>query len=144
MYIVLSIVGLIAGALSGSIGFGGGMILLPVITYFYGVEVAVPVSTIAQMMSNLSRASMGMARNTMAAGSMVLGLGIAAHRAWCHRILHYRQSVDDTSAVRVSYNLFHPETAWKDSPEGRSQDDAYRWRSDGFYQWNARNIGAIE
>jgi len=30
------------------------MILLPVITYFYGVEVAVPVSTIAQMMSNLS------------------------------------------------------------------------------------------
>jgi len=59
MYIVLAIVGLIAGALSGSIGFGGGMILLPVITYFYGVEVAVPVSTIAQMMSNLSRACMG-------------------------------------------------------------------------------------
>lgn len=49
-------VGLIAGTLSGSVGFGGGMILLPVITYFYGVEIAVPVSTIAQMMSNLSRA----------------------------------------------------------------------------------------
>jgi len=59
MYIVLAIVGLVAGALSGSIGFGGGMILLPVITYFYGVEVAVPVSTIAQLMSNLSRAGMG-------------------------------------------------------------------------------------
>ena len=46
MYCVLVAVGLIAGTLSGSVGFGGGMILLPVITYFYGVEVAVPVSTI--------------------------------------------------------------------------------------------------
>jgi len=35
------------------------MILLPVITYFYGVEIAIPVSTIAQLMSNLSRALMG-------------------------------------------------------------------------------------
>ncbi|MFA6727868.1 MAG: sulfite exporter TauE/SafE family protein [Prevotella sp.] len=59
MYTVLIVVGLIAGTLSGSIGFGGGMIILPVITYFYGVEIAVPVSTIAQMLSNLSRAAMG-------------------------------------------------------------------------------------
>lgn len=59
MYITLALVGFFAGALSGSIGFGGGMILLPVITWFYGVEVAVPVSTIAQLMSNLSRSVMG-------------------------------------------------------------------------------------
>ena len=59
MYITLVLVGLVAETLSGSVGFGGGMILLPVITYFYGVEIAVPVSTIAQMMSNLSRAAMG-------------------------------------------------------------------------------------
>ena len=59
MYITLVLVGLVAGTLSGSVGFRGGMILLPVITYFYGVEIAVPVSTIAQMMSNLSRAAMG-------------------------------------------------------------------------------------
>lgn len=59
MWLVLIIVGFVAGALSGSIGFGGGMILLPVITYFYGVEVAVPVSTIAQLMSNLSRMAFG-------------------------------------------------------------------------------------
>lgn len=59
MYVTLIVVGLVAGTLSGSVGFGGGMILLPVITYFYGVEMAVPVSTIAQMMSNLSRAAMG-------------------------------------------------------------------------------------
>ena len=59
MYVILIVVGLAAGLLSGSVGFGGGMILLPVITYFYGVEVAVPVSTIAQMLSNLSKVVMG-------------------------------------------------------------------------------------
>lgn len=59
MYVIFIVVGLAAGLLSGSVGFGGGMILLPVITYFYGVEVAVPVSTIAQMLSNLSRVVMG-------------------------------------------------------------------------------------
>ena len=59
MYIILILVGFIAGALSGSVGFGGGMILLPVITYFYGVEIAVPVATIAQMLSNMSRSAMG-------------------------------------------------------------------------------------
>ena len=51
--------GLLAGLLSGSVGFGGGMIILPVITYFYGVEVAVPISTIAQLLSNLSRSVIG-------------------------------------------------------------------------------------
>ena len=59
MYVTLIVVGFIAGALSGSVGFGGGMILLPVITFFLGVQVAVPVSTIAQLMSNLSRSVMG-------------------------------------------------------------------------------------
>jgi uncharacterized membrane protein YfcA len=58
-YWILIFVGFIAGLLSGSIGFGGAMILLPVISTFYGVEVAVPVSTIAQFLSNLSRVLMG-------------------------------------------------------------------------------------
>lgn len=59
MYAILVTVGIMAGFLSGSVGFGGGMILLPVITYFYGIEVAVPVSTIAQLWSNLSRVVIG-------------------------------------------------------------------------------------
>ena len=59
MYLILILVGFVVGLLSGSVGFGGGMILLPTITYFYGIEVAVPVSTIAQMLSNLSKVGMG-------------------------------------------------------------------------------------
>lgn len=57
--ILLIIVGFIAGLLSGAVGFGGGMILLPVITSAYGIEVAVPVSTIAQLLSNFSKSAMG-------------------------------------------------------------------------------------
>lgn len=58
-YVVLALVGLVAGFLSGSVGFGGGMVLLPVLTSFFGVQVAVPISTIAQLLSNLSRVVMG-------------------------------------------------------------------------------------
>ena len=57
--LILIATGFIAGLLSGAVGFGGGMILLPVLTTFYGVEVAVPVSTIAQMLSNLSKMWLG-------------------------------------------------------------------------------------
>jgi uncharacterized membrane protein YfcA len=58
-YAILIFVGFIAGLLSGSIGFGGAMVLLPVMATFYGVEVAVPVATIAQLLSNMSRVVMG-------------------------------------------------------------------------------------
>lgn len=58
-YIILVVTGIVAGLLSGAVGFGGGMVILPVIIYFYGVDVAVPVATIAQLLSNLSKAGMG-------------------------------------------------------------------------------------
>lgn len=51
--------GIFAGFLSGSFGFGGGMVLLPVITSVYGIELAIPISTIAQLLSNLNRAGLG-------------------------------------------------------------------------------------
>lgn len=57
--IILLVVGLLAGFLSGAVGFGGGMILLPVVTSFYGVTVAVPVCTIAQLLSNITKVGLG-------------------------------------------------------------------------------------
>lgn len=56
---ILLLAGLVAGLLSGAVGFGGGMVLLPVVTSLYGIEVAVPVCTIAQLGSNLSKVVMG-------------------------------------------------------------------------------------
>ena len=57
--IILIAAGLAAGLLSGTVGFGGSMILLPVITSFYGIEVAVPMATVAQLLSNIFRAGAG-------------------------------------------------------------------------------------
>ena len=57
--VIFIIVGFVAGFLSGAVGFGRGMIILPVISSFYGVVVAVPVATIAQLMSNLSKMGFG-------------------------------------------------------------------------------------
>ena len=59
MYWILLLAGLVAGLLSGAVGFGGGMVLLPVVTSLYGIEVAVPICTIAQLGSNLSKVVMG-------------------------------------------------------------------------------------
>ena len=57
--IILIAAGLAAGLLSGTVGFGGSMILLPVITSFYGIEVAVPMATVAQLLSNIFRVGAG-------------------------------------------------------------------------------------
>ena len=56
---IIIAVGFLAGLLSGAVGFGGGMVLLPVLTSVYGIEVAVPMATIAQLLSNLSRVGIG-------------------------------------------------------------------------------------
>lgn len=55
----LVLIGVVAGFMSGSFGFGGGMVLLPVITSTYGIELAIPISTVAQLLSNISRVGIG-------------------------------------------------------------------------------------
>ena len=49
----------IAAFVSGAAGFGGALLLLPVVTACVGAEVAVPVLTIAQLIGNLSRMAFG-------------------------------------------------------------------------------------
>lgn len=58
-YTLLLVGSFIAAAVSGSAGFGGGLLLLPLLTMVMGPAMAIPVLTIAQLIGNLSRAVMG-------------------------------------------------------------------------------------
>lgn len=49
----------VAAAISGSAGFGGALLLLPLLTHIVGVAAAVPLLTIAQLVGNLSRVVFG-------------------------------------------------------------------------------------
>ena len=48
-------VGLIAGTLSGIVGTGSSIMLMPVLVYEYGPREAVPIMAVAAVMANLSR-----------------------------------------------------------------------------------------
>lgn len=56
---ILFIGGFLAAAISGSAGFGGALLLLPILVSTIGVELAIPVLTLAQLIGNLSRAGLG-------------------------------------------------------------------------------------
>jgi hypothetical protein len=49
------IVGLVAGLVSGIIGTGSSIMLLPVLTYVYGPREAIPIMAVAAVMANVSR-----------------------------------------------------------------------------------------
>jgi uncharacterized membrane protein YfcA len=54
-FLFVLIVGLIAGTLSGIVGTGSSIMLMPVLVYEYGPKEAVPIMAIAAVMANLSR-----------------------------------------------------------------------------------------
>lgn len=54
-YFFVLIVGLAAGAISGIIGTGASIILLPVLVFQFGPKQAVPIMAIAAVMSNLAK-----------------------------------------------------------------------------------------
>lgn len=60
MYAVLILSSFTAALISGAAGFGGALLLLPVLTLYAGAELAVPVLTIAQLIGNLSRMAFGL------------------------------------------------------------------------------------
>ncbi len=57
--IILIAAGLVSGLISGTVGFGGSLILLPLITSFSGIETAVPMATVSQLLSNIFRMGAG-------------------------------------------------------------------------------------
>ena len=54
-YIFVLAVGLAAGALSGIIGTGASIMLLPVLVFQFGPKQAVPIMAIAVLMSNIAK-----------------------------------------------------------------------------------------
>ena len=54
-FIFVLAVGLIAGTISGIVGTGSSIMLMPVLIYQYGPKQAVPIMAVAAVMSNLSR-----------------------------------------------------------------------------------------
>ena len=58
-WILLFIISWLAASISGAAGFGGALILLPLLTNVVGVKAAVPLLTIAQLFGNISRVWFG-------------------------------------------------------------------------------------
>jgi uncharacterized protein len=54
-YLFVLAVGLVAGTISGIVGTGSSIMLMPVLVYQYGPKQAVPIMAIAAVMANLSR-----------------------------------------------------------------------------------------
>ena len=54
-FLFILAVGLVAGTLSGIVGFGSSILLMPVLVIAYGPRQAVPIMAIAAVMANVSR-----------------------------------------------------------------------------------------
>jgi len=55
MYVFVLLIGLCAGAVSGIVGTGSSIMLLPVLVIQYGPKQAVPIMAIAALMSNIAK-----------------------------------------------------------------------------------------
>jgi hypothetical protein len=54
-YLLVSVVGLAAGAISGVIGTGSSLMLLPVLVHVFGPKQAMPIMAVAAVIGNLAR-----------------------------------------------------------------------------------------
>jgi uncharacterized membrane protein YfcA len=55
IYLFVCTVGLVAGTISGIVGTGSSIMLVPVLVYAFGPQQAVPIMAVAAVMANLSR-----------------------------------------------------------------------------------------
>jgi uncharacterized protein len=53
--LLILLIGLVAGTVSGIVGTGSSIMLVPVLAYVYGPKEAVPIMAVAAVMANLSR-----------------------------------------------------------------------------------------
>ena len=55
LYVLIAICGIVAGAISGVVGTGSSIILLPVLSLAFGPKAAIPIMAIASIAGNASR-----------------------------------------------------------------------------------------
>ena len=55
IYVFVCAIGLVAGTISGIVGTGSSIMLVPVLVYAFGPKQAVPIMAVAAVMANLSR-----------------------------------------------------------------------------------------
>jgi uncharacterized membrane protein YfcA len=55
LYVLVLVLGLAAGALSGIIGTGSSIVLLPILVYQFGPKAAVPIMAVAALMANVAK-----------------------------------------------------------------------------------------
>lgn len=58
-WVALLLGGWLAATISGAAGFGGALLLLPLLTFIVGAKAAIPILTLAQLLGNVSRAGFG-------------------------------------------------------------------------------------
>lgn len=74
IYALLFAGGFLAAAISGAAGFGGALLLLPVLTWAVGVDTAVPLLTVGSLVGNASRVALGFTKiRWRAVGAFLLG-----------------------------------------------------------------------
>jgi uncharacterized membrane protein YfcA len=72
--VILFVLSFLAATISGSAGFGGALLLLPLLNNFVGIKAAVPILTVAQLLGNISRAEFGFPEiRWRSAGLFILG-----------------------------------------------------------------------
>jgi uncharacterized membrane protein YfcA len=53
--LLILVIGLVAGVVSGIVGTGSSIMLMPVLVYVYGPKAAIPIMAVAAVMANVSR-----------------------------------------------------------------------------------------
>ena len=82
-WIIITIVGLVAGTLSGIVGFGSTTILMPLLVIFFGPKAAVPIMAVAAVLGNLGRVVVVVARHCLAGRCSIQPHGHWRRLVWC-------------------------------------------------------------
>ncbi|MGZ5056242.1 MAG: TSUP family transporter [Methylobacter sp.] len=77
-YVWLFLGAFLAAAISGAAGFGGALLLLPLLARTVGAELAVPLLTFAQLVGNLSRVVLGFRQIHWRPVALFLGMALPA------------------------------------------------------------------